>query len=241
MQYKSHVTLYDRNFYAKRAEVQKLIGDVFTALHKMTNHIDENGEEIYTLKASVNNDNGVKPLTNQFRRNMEELGWDSEKSFWSKSVDGPGPVDFAMQLSDGTWFCVEWETGNKSSTNRAVEKLQLGMTDNIISGGILVVAEEEFQKHCTSGIGSFELCKHYIRKWRRHQDGDFFAIIGFTYDELIDFNHPEYDTFEFIPKGKDGHASRKQSVDNIKRANDDANTKLSLKRANPEALSCIQY
>ncbi|MGA1841038.1 MAG: hypothetical protein ACMUIU_10470 [bacterium] len=36
-------------------------------------------------------------------------------------------------------FCVEWETGNISSSHRAINKMALGIIRDILIGGILIV------------------------------------------------------------------------------------------------------
>lgn len=55
--------------------------------------------------------------------------------YWK--VSNTGPIDVVKKLRAGL-VAVEWETGNISSSHRALNKLALGIANNHLVGGVLV-------------------------------------------------------------------------------------------------------
>jgi hypothetical protein len=78
--------------------------------------------------------NGVKPIKDACMLHLKSLGWDLETRVDIATVAQPGPVDATCNVG-GKLFCVEWETGNISSTHRALNKMALGMLKEILVGG----------------------------------------------------------------------------------------------------------
>jgi len=74
------------------------------------------------------------------------------------TVVRPGPMDATIQVRDHL-FCVEWETGNVSSSHRAINKMALGILKKILIGGALIVPTREMYNYLTDRVGNFrELC-----------------------------------------------------------------------------------
>jgi hypothetical protein len=113
---------------------------------------------------------GVKPIKAAFIEKLLDLGWRGELPF-PKPVGGgrrPGPFDAGIDLVHYGHmpFAVEWETGNISSSHRAVNKMCLGLLLGCLSGGILVLPTRRLARYLTDRIGNFEELAPYLPLWR---------------------------------------------------------------------------
>lgn len=79
--------------------------------------------------------NGVKPIKSAFIEVLKRRGWRTEERLRVLSGVGPGPVDAVYELSDGSYFLVEWETGNISSSHRAINKILVAMLMRELADG----------------------------------------------------------------------------------------------------------
>ena len=112
----------------------------------------------------------------------------------------PGPIDAVKKLNNGLHFAVEWETGNISSSHRAMNKLAIGLLDNVLSGGILILPSRDMYKFLTDRIGNFPEIEPYFSMWKNLSlESGYLAVIEIEHDELSEAT-------PFIPKGKDGWA-----------------------------------
>jgi hypothetical protein len=112
---------------------------------------------------------GVKPIKLAFVEKLNDLGWKLEfRAAWALSRP-PGAFDAALDLSDYEQppFVVEWETGNISSSHRAVNKMALGLTIGCLSGGILVLPTRQLAQYLTGRVGNLEELAAYRPLWRR--------------------------------------------------------------------------
>jgi hypothetical protein len=143
--------------------------------------------------------NGVRPIKRAFIRTLSNFGWNVEEKIQITNNKRWGKVDVSRKL-DSKWFVVEWETGNISSSHRALEKMALGMLTNVFLGGILVVPTREMYNYLTDRVGNFEELEPYFPLYMslNFKDG-LFAIIAVEHDGLSE------DTPR-IPKGTDGRA-----------------------------------
>jgi hypothetical protein len=79
---------------------------------------------------------GVKPIKLACMKKLESMGWRLETPVDIATVKRPGPMDATLQVKDRL-FCVEWETGNISSSHRAINKMALGIIKKVLIGGVL--------------------------------------------------------------------------------------------------------
>ncbi|HRP37887.1 MAG TPA: hypothetical protein PLS50_08840 [Candidatus Dojkabacteria bacterium] len=110
----------------------------------------------------------------------------------------PGPIDAIKQTDFGD-FAVEWETGNISSSHRALNKIAVGIIQGLIVGGILVLPERSLSRYLTDRIGNFEELSPYFPMYNNLNIDGVIGVISICHDE-IDKNAP------IIPKGSDGNA-----------------------------------
>lgn len=106
--------------------------------------------------------NGVKPIKEAFVLYLASRSWSLEQPM---RVLGTGPMDAAFSTNKGL-FCVEWETGNISSSHRSLNKIALGMIQKVLIGGILLVPTKTLAKYLTDRIGNFPELTAYFPFWR---------------------------------------------------------------------------
>jgi hypothetical protein len=83
------------------------------------------GASNFTINPTLHG-NGVKPIKNACMTALKDnLGWQLETPI-RYATRSPGRVDATKRL-DKHLFALEWETGNISSSHRAVNKMVLGL------------------------------------------------------------------------------------------------------------------
>jgi hypothetical protein len=112
---------------------------------------------------------------------------------------GPGPIDAVKELDNGRLFAVEWETGNISSSHRALNKLLVGLQERVLDGGALILPTRALYKYLTDRVGNYEELEPYFSVWDRPDVQGVLVVIAVQYDELRN-NVPR------IRKGTDGRA-----------------------------------
>ncbi|MBI4774122.1 MAG: hypothetical protein HY788_08075 [Deltaproteobacteria bacterium] len=142
---------------------------------------------------------GVTPIKREFMAQLEGFGWELEKRVDIASVSTPGPIDAVREVGDRL-FAVEWETGNISSSHRAVNKMAVGLLKKQLTGGILILPTREFYQYLTDRVGNFRELAPYFPMWRAlNIDDGFLAIIAVEHD-YASADAPR------IPKGTNGRA-----------------------------------
>ena len=110
--------------------------------------------------------NGVKPIKDAFCLKLNKKGWNLQTRLTIANRKTPGPIDATKQLSGGQFFAAEWETGNISSSHRALNKMALGIKREQLKGGILVLPTRNLYFYLTDRVGSFEEIEPYFDLWR---------------------------------------------------------------------------
>jgi hypothetical protein len=143
--------------------------------------------------------NGVKPIKEACMLHLESLGWKLEQPFDIATVQQPGKIDACYPVSD-RFFALEWETGNISSSHRAVNKMALGILKEILIGGVLILPTREMYQYLTDRVGNFPELEPYFPLWRTIEvDQGLLGIIAIEHDAVSE-DVPR------IPKGTDGRA-----------------------------------
>lgn len=142
------------------------------------------------------------PIKKNFIKSLEGDGWQSEYRLKIASLKRPGPVDSIKTLGNGKYFAVEWETGNISSSHRAINKMAIGLLDGILEGGVLILPSREMYPYLTDRIGNFKEIEPYFPVWRNLKiEQGILAVIEIEHDHLSKEVPP-------IRKGTDGRALR---------------------------------
>jgi Restriction endonuclease BamHI len=143
--------------------------------------------------------NGVKPIKEACMIALEDkFGWQLETPV-NYATRSPGKVD-ATKVIDRQMFALEWETGNISSSHRAINKMVLGLIRGVFVGAALVLPSRKLYPYLTDRIGNYEELEPYFDVWRAVKiNSGFLAIFSIEHDD-IDINIPT------IVKGTDGRA-----------------------------------
>jgi len=145
--------------------------------------------------------NGVKPIKDACMLHLESLGWTLEKPFDIATARRPGKIDACFSVG-GRFFAVEWETGNISSSHRALNKMVIGMLTRMLLGGVLILPTREMYKYLTDRVGNLQELEPYFPLWRSIRVGEgLLAVIAVEHD-AVSTSVPR------IPKGTDGRALR---------------------------------
>lgn len=109
--------------------------------------------------------NGVKPIKLPCVELLEERGWTVEcVPPVERGVLGAGDLDALLESRAGC-IAFEWETGNVSSSHRAINKLLLAMVRGSLLGGFLVVPSARLAQYLTDRIGNVGELRHYFQLW----------------------------------------------------------------------------
>ena len=127
------------------------------------------GNDRFVINPTIDG-SGVVPIKRQFAANVSALGWKLEERFPRFSDEEvkkrrrPGAVDAALDLKDYDLppFFVEWETGNISSSHRAMNKMALALKRGLISGGMWVVSSGSLAPYLTDRIGNYPEFEPYF-------------------------------------------------------------------------------
>jgi len=127
---------------------------------------------------------GVTPIKKLFIKNLESLGWNLETKVDIAALTRPGPIDATYPVSNKL-FAVEWETGNISSSHRAMNKMALGLYKGILVGGILIVPTREMYHYLTDRVGNLQELEPYFPLWKSLQcDEGLLGVIAIEHDAV---------------------------------------------------------
>ena len=148
--------------------------------------------------------NGVVPIKKAFIQQLDDCGWKNEHI--CDLVIKPRKIDSTKRLQEGKYFGVEWETGNISSSHRALNRIALGIRDGLLEGGALVLPSRNMYEYLTDRVGNFQEIESYFPIWedlsyafRAHNQNAVIKVFEIEHDGLSTDVSP-------IPKGTDGRA-----------------------------------
>jgi hypothetical protein len=146
--------------------------------------------------------NGVKLIKAPCIRVLRERGWQVERlPDVGSSVLRTGDLD-ALKTTPEGFVAFEWETGNISSSHRALNKQFLTMKETDTIGSFLVVPSNRLKVYLTDRIGNIGELEPYFGLWRNLTGIDGALRIIVVEHDTESFNVPK------IPKGTDGQALR---------------------------------
>jgi hypothetical protein len=143
--------------------------------------------------------NGVKPIKEECMEKLRSLGWALQTTLDIATLKRAGAIDATRDLG-GRYFALEWETGNISSSHRALNKMALGLIKGVLVGGVLIVPTREMYKYLTDRVGNFAELEPYFSLWGalRVQYG-LLEVVAIEHDGVSR-------TVPRIPKGTEGRA-----------------------------------
>jgi hypothetical protein len=144
--------------------------------------------------------NGVKPIKSPCMDYLKNKGWDVERlPNIGSSVLKTGDLD-ALKITSKGFIAFEWETGNISSSHRALNKLFLAMQETNTLGSFLVVPSNKLKVFLTDRIGNIGELKPYFPLWKTLS-----GIKGALRIVVVEHDSTSFEVPK-IPKGTDGRA-----------------------------------
>jgi hypothetical protein len=140
--------------------------------------------------------NGVVPIKKACMQTLAGLGWNTKERQNRYRFD-------ALRHCEGIGaFGLEWETGNISSSHRAINRILLARKEGAILGGGLILPTRSLYEHLTDRIGNYTELEPYFVLWRDApwKDG-VLAVFAVEHDAAS----PDVPR---IPKGTNGRAER---------------------------------
>ncbi|OLN21334.1 hypothetical protein BTO30_15600 [Domibacillus antri] len=187
--------LIDDKKFSNTTEYQRVMSDLQNAIKAIRNPHDADGFYLFNKKQG----NGVKPIKDAFVKKLNELGWEDEKIVSNPDIR-KRKIDSSLKLSNNTYFGVEWETGNISSSHRAINRLKKGMLEGALTGGILVLPSRAMYYYLTDRVGNFQELEGYFEVMADTANPKgFLSIIEIEHDGVGTDIPP-------IRKGTDGRA-----------------------------------
>lgn len=141
--------------------------------------------------------NGVKPIKIGVVNNLISLGWSAEAGMELELMRAK-PLD-AYKNFKNLRVGFEWETGNISSSFRALMKLIKGLDEDQLDLGVHVVPSRDFYKYLTDRVGNITELLPYLSVFGKIKLGPKKALVIVVVEQdALDKNA------ELIPKGLDG-------------------------------------
>lgn len=190
--------LIDAGSFSHTQEFQTLHQQIHTSISKVVWPLQSDS---FVIQPG-NHVNGVVPIKRECMNYLHSLGWGLEVPLnLQATINRPGELDASIPVRNSN-YAIEWETGNISSSHRAINKMVLGLIGRGLLGGTLIIPSRLLYPHLTDRIGNYEELEPYFPVWKSVNVVEgFISIISVEYDGL-DISSP------LIPKGTDGRALR---------------------------------
>jgi len=109
--------------------------------------------------------NGVKPIKLGLMAKLKNQGWVLEKALDLATAQRPGKLDAVLETPTGS-IAIEWETGNVSSSHRALNKMALGLLKGKLAAAVLVVPTRKLYQYLTDRVGNWDELAPYLDLWK---------------------------------------------------------------------------
>ena len=208
----SWTTLVDEGGYSSTPEFAHVQEHLEDAITEVAWPVGADDFAIYPESGKARGmGNGVVPIKTGFANAIEARGWELEKRApkiigMDATVKGslPGAFDAHFtfgRTSDLQPFAAEWETGNISSSHRAINRIGLGIKAGYLSGGVLILPSRQLAQYLTDRIGNEPELRPYHSLWSewRLAPISYFGIVAVEHDR-VSYDVPR------IAKGSDGRA-----------------------------------
>lgn len=193
-------TLLSVGEFEKSPTYQQIENEIINAVDCIKYPADADGFYLFNGKKK----NGVVPIKNAFIQRLDDLGWKNEHI--CDSLIKPRKIDSTKQLLNGKYFGVEWETGNISSSHRALNRIVLGILEGDLEGGVLVLPSRTMYEYLTDRVGNYQELEKYFPVWQLHSYG-FYHLNKSAIIKVIEIEHDGLrNDIPPIIKGTDGRA-----------------------------------
>jgi hypothetical protein len=193
-------TLISNGAFATSQEWQTLRASIHKAIESVEWPEGSGSFTIYPESGKkTGQGNGVVPIKKGLINRLRTEGWAFEQVLDVTLEKSPGGLDASIRLPSGT-VGVEWETGNVSSSHRAINKMATYLLKGGLVAGILVLPTRKLARYLTDRIGNFPELIPYFDLWRSIPVAEGVLEIVAIEHDATSLNVPR------IPKGTDGRA-----------------------------------
>jgi hypothetical protein len=194
--------LFGGNELAIRPELAACLDDVRKAIKCV---VWPEGSRRFSINPTVDG-NGVLPIKVGFLQRLRGLNWQLEQRPVLARGLGPGKIDALKSLGRKLQFAAEWETGNISSSHRALNKICVGILEGHLAGGALILPDRELYNYLTQRIGNFRELAPYFPVYRNLRvPKGILAVFSVSYDRVSK-------SVALIAKGMDGHSFKRRAM-----------------------------
>lgn len=159
-------TLISRGAFASSAEWRRTRRKLLNAIRAVEWPRGSGAFTIYPESGKKRRQgNGVTPIKLGLMAELQRQGWELEGRLSIAILKRPGKLDAVLRTRLGP-VALEWETGNISSSHRALNKMALGLLRGDLACGVLVVPSRELYKFLTDRIGNMAELEPYLDLWR---------------------------------------------------------------------------
>lgn len=145
-------------------------------------------------------ENGVDPIKVPCLKKLKDFGWKTERLPTIKEgILTCGDLDALLETSEGP-IAFEWETGNISSSHRAINKLLLTSQVGDLLGSFLVVPSFSLYTYLTDRVGNIRELLPYFSLWK-----SVVGAKGVLRIVVVEHDKTDFDVAK-IPKRTDGRA-----------------------------------
>jgi hypothetical protein len=146
--------------------------------------------------------NGVKPIKVPCINELKKRQWRIEGlPPLAGGVLSIGDLD-AFLPTDAGYVGFEWETGNISSSHRAINKLLLTLQSGGLIGGLMTVPSDAMKPYLTDRIGNIAELRPYFPLWKTVT-----GVSGALRIVVVEHDATSFSVAK-IPKGTDGRATK---------------------------------
>jgi len=191
--------LIKKGTFSNSDELATILSEIDTAISLI---VWPPGADSFTINPGKHL-NGVKPIKENFVSHLRSIGWEIENRVdVGVTTRRPGPIDATRLTESGKLFAVEWETGNISSSHRALNKIVAGIINGFLVGGALILPSGNIYPYLTDRVGNYPELEPYFCVWRSvNIPTGYLCTISVEHDNVNN-------NIAAIPKGTDGRALR---------------------------------
>lgn len=154
----------------------------------------------------VKKGNGVKPIKDGVISKLSKYGWTDEHPMNLEGMRAK-PLDGFKSFKDlNVGF--EWETGNISSSFRALMKLIKGLIEDQLDLGVHVLPSRAFYNFLTDRVGNISELAPYLDVFSKIQVPKGKSLVIFVVEHDSESNKAK-----LIPKGLDGMSKKRRSIE----------------------------
>ena len=125
--------------------------------------------------------NGVKPIKEAFVLHLVGAGWRGEQRPVLVKGMAAGNIDAVKEIKGKVDAVAEWETGNISSSHRALNKMVLAIRGAGARVGVLVLPSRALYRHLTDRVGNISELRPYFPLWQalapKHQSTLYVLVV----------------------------------------------------------------